>query len=593
MYKAILVSIMIATTLLAVLVVNSYTPSKLEISVDLGKEYSGVVNVVMNTPQGVFLKSFVLKHGTIKKIIDVSEPVREWDQWYRQHRRQEYKHVAWLPYLYVWLYVVDHKGNSYYYSSSYGPVQYYLRKGYKYSKAVQLAVNNPLEAYSGTIKINIIHPKLFLMNDLYNSFEKFLIKRKVINHEKPVLKPTNDDYYTSVIYEDLYNAQNNPPSDWNNRLESNYLDNNTKSMIWKYIATTYSVKYYFKKSSFTLDEVTAWANDYLGPQGFMSMETLVNRIAHKFGIYSGVIDWIDTYPDGFDLYLNLTIAGMGATYFDTSQPIQSELEYSAFLYAYYVHGWTFLGHFVSPYNTTLLGQIQETARLSKESKHYVYIEAVNADIHFVYDSMLLQWRITSETVNGVDYWVVTPYPVFTPYYYVYWDPINIKKHYTNQKPDIVGNLEWASEGAVLFDRYINNNYKPYPNEPMVLYTEKESLSGRYYSSFTSVSAGIYLTLLNMFIQKLGASSLLSFIISMASSVGYGYINCYASGIQITYTVIKGDDLTGDVHMVITKNVFKAYNVNDLPLVIEFSLQIGDPSLPPGPNNPQNNTSTSR
>ncbi len=587
---ALIPAILLSMFAITLTTVESGKPRLIRLKVDLGEEYSGVVNVVMTTPRGLYEKSLVLRGGRISALVDLSQAIDEWAEYMDGARNEGYVR---LPSVYVWIYAVDGNGHSYIYSKSYTPIQYYLRK-HSFRQAIRLAVTDPLGAYDSPVDIAIIRPHLRDVTSLYSMFEHFLIKNKIMVENRGSngasrIHVMDNNVYTEPIYPELYNSRNTPPENWSNRIAGN-IDDSVKAEIWYYVATTYSVKYYFPKNSWSLDNVVAWAQQYLGPQGFMSMETLVNRIAHINGLYGGSLEWINTYSEYTTVTLDLPITGMNAVFFE-QEDIQAHLTYSALSRFWHAEGWTFLGNYIAPNNETLLKTNGTDAVLSVISPHkYVYFVSPNSAIVYMWDAMFLQWHITTETFNGEECWVVTPYITFTPYYQVEWDPTSIVKVFMDQPPSEASNMEWVADGKTVFDKTIDENYKPYPDEPTLVYREHEWTSDESYSHSSSLSLGIYMALLDAFLVKLGFSSpLASFAIGMASAIGYGASDAYTDAVFVTYKVTRAVNID-PVHVVITKNVFKAYHYEDLPLVIEFSIQVGDPSLPPRPNNPLNTTS---
>lgn len=552
---------------------------KINIDLKYSRDFYGIISVYMNSPKKVYSYSYPFSRNKII-VANFRKAVDDWIEYYRSINVSSMEELV-LPTITIHFTLFDEEGYEYYGVVAIGPITYYLLKGLKLRDAIKQVFSNPIKPFIEGIEITITNAS-FIRIDLDRILDHIFNESQLTNSsslDKTVLTTIQAlDYFEEVYWQDLYDKRYEPPSGWIERITGASIEQ--KSSMWYIFATKYSKKYYFARDKYTIQQViNAMSNNLF--VGLHDMDDFINWLARKT---EATASWNDVIEEGSYIFMKVPLAGVSVDY-SSPMPFAFELGVVGIGSLFYYQGLALYG-LTSIVNEELTVKtiVKTTNVYSSEGSKKSYI-VTPIFYQYIGDYVLIGITILSTTINGREYWVVTPHTVFFPYYMKLYSSLSDSRIYKvgihDPDPHHFLELTWSSTIVEIYDKQVGNNYPTTPGEdPNTFFKDDNQHHSIHYTYYAAHTLSLYKPYVEQLLSSifLPASTYSRIISTMTNYIklSLSYTE-YSLNQSAYYVYLKGDrtsTLENKVSVTITKMTLQVDPVKAIPLMIRYQVIVG-------------------
>jgi hypothetical protein len=534
---------------------------------------------------------------------------------------QRYASIT-IPTVSVTLWMYDSKGFSYVYTATISSMHFYMSKGLRYMDAFKHGLKDPMAVAREGVTVSIppidkLYPYLarFNITPIVEKIEKQLnLTNRVLEvSPKPHFNTASSGAYIDpdgYIY-NYWQYPTTPPQFWKDRVTvttqgigEDYIDYWT----WQNFISLYGSAYLFNKSKFpTPDSVRNFLNGATSGEcfheGAKSMYFALNYCLNP-GSYT--LNWIHTLNPGttFTFYKPYVISIVATT---TPPAMKISLDYASANGGYDQVGVTFMGALIWGYNELWVqvnpGSLWFVLPQDYDSGYRYGAIIIPSDIYYYGDVLLLTYDIRSYNNN---YWIAIPIATIIPFYTEDFEypastwAISFYDINGNCKKDceyvgnIVSHISTVLRSINVGEYVLWSGY--YYQIPVETWQHIDSSNtGQTYVGsnypLAATAFGIFTNLLSMLFEKaieywVGdtvSATLGGFIINFIS---FTDITINLSASVYRFDITRESEYPYAIPITIEKltlenKVDAYYQINKMPLCVEYIVEIGYISAPPG------------
>ncbi len=390
-------------------------------------DLDGSVMVAMAGPEG--FESYIVPLDDLVGVardFDFSETVSSWARYVSSGEWPSLKESGAsvpLPTVTVTFFLHDGEGNEYLAAMFYGPIKYFMEKGYGEIGAAKKALKDPLAHFRRrlplAIRIDLRELELSMVK--YNLAPALEELKGIQPGEKPSnlgfepgTCPDGAEPYWAILYE----SRDTPPG-WMQHIAN--VENSTKKELWQELVSTFGAAYYFD-ARLTLKQVLSKVYTRAFMEGVWRVDSLLRRLYEKrYGRLpepGGSPQWLDSQQPGTVMELELPYLGIEA-YFHRYEPISISVFMTRFPLVRSVKGISFLGKPVYGVEMTALAVGAGSLPVSDRTVYRKVYLAVPVDYLYEGDGVFVTYDVEKVEVPGCGYyWRVVPLIGFLPVYMV-------------------------------------------------------------------------------------------------------------------------------------------------------------------------------
>jgi len=534
---------------------------------------------------------------------------------------QRYASIT-IPTVSVTLWMYDSKGFSYVYTATISSMHFYMSKGLRYMDAFKHGLKDPMAIAREGVTVSIppidkLYPYLarFNITPIVEKIEKQLnLTNRVLEvSPKPHFNTASSGAYIDpdgYIY-NYWLYPTTPPQFWMDRVTvvtqgigEDYIDYWT----WQNFISLYGSAYLFNKNKFpTPDSVRSFLNGATSGEcfheGAKSMYFALNYCLNP-GSYT--LNWIHTLNPStyFTSYKPYVISIVTTT---TPPAMKISLDYGSASGGYDQVGVTFMGALIWGYSKLWVqenpGSLWFVLPQDYDSGYRYGAMIIPSEMYYYGDVLLLTYDIRSYNNN---YWIAIPIATIIPYYtedFEYpreaWD-----MNYFDVYGNCVGTCKYVSNIV----SYLSNVLRSINVEEYVLWSgfyyqlpvgtwnliDESRTSQTYVGSNYPLAAtafGVSTDLLSMLFEKAVETWIEDTVLAklggfIINFISFTDITIYQSASAYFFSVYRESSYSYAAPITIEKltlenKVDAYYQINKMPLCVEYIVEIGYISAPPG------------
>jgi len=580
------------------------------------KDYVVMMQVIGYTPTGYTINSTVMLSKGFQSYtnsIDLREFIKAWEHYYKKHSPFTFyrmKRDLPIPSITAFLITYLPDGKILVGADEIDSYTALIMMGYPPWKARKIILNDPLYPFRHPLqwKLNMTLIPINIdkiVTNITRSVEKITGQKLGV---PGMPHPTSyQGVETQVWFKQLYNARNNPPSTWYNRIRDSSGSPAPRFVVddaWYAFATRFSQEYIFDKGSWSLQDALKYVFFGIGnhlnygkPAILLTMTTLLHLLCSETSQYHWEADSIDET-------INVPILYIASTY-----NVQRQ----------YIKDITFLGQIIKDnysdryMGISLFGFILESNNKFSLSSSLSVLQidasvpsgAIIAPLHLSNtgtnrpDELVI---VLADVTSNNNNWIIKPLVMIMPYLTtISIDYRKAKAIYcSNGAPENYDKIVWSSYMDTVYDNLVTKNSgKPFlilnfNSSDASLRTYSGSIIGYYFPligkvlnviGFVSQVADTIGDLIGIAEATAATDPLVAVALFMANLIG----NCInialyqANGSILHFVIIGENHVFGNEEIPVTVKVrygfatkLPAYK----PLFVEVDVTVGYTNAPP-------------